>query len=389
MMLSTFAVRFSLLILLVVVVVNGDTKEGGMRMMTTQSPAVGAVINRSSWMGSLSPLQRARPLREWILPGSHDSATYTLNISATPPMQDEMYQILLDLAEDPITAPLARGPIDDLTLTQAMPIAAQLQLGIRAFDLRLTYNPNTGAFYFSHSFVAVDADATMQSVVTFLREHPSELILMQLTSDWEHRNQTDPWIGAWLSRIVFDVAGPGLLVPSNITSLGPEPFGAPGMSIESLTTAGHQLMLFADVPQTSLSGSSKSHNVTSFVWPASGVNGFWPNGQDVNESVSRIDEYVFGTNGTTIQNSSVSLNLIFFTITPDEASIVQNVVDHLGNLTNMTSLHDYAVEMRPPTDVILSRVFGGDSADWKQINVVSMDWPEASLIDRIISYNTL
>jgi hypothetical protein len=337
----------------------------------------------ADWMANLPISVRTAALKHLIVPGSHDSATYTLDIAATPPMQGSIYQVLLDLLADPLTALIADAPIHDLTLTQRGMIAPfQLESGIRALDLRVLYNPanvqqSLDPFFFSHSFAAVPMNETLRGVASFLTAHAGEVIIVQLSVDWEHRNQTLPHLPTVMG-IVRDILGEWLVpVPVENTSTYANFFVE--TSLATLVDAGHRVLFSLD--ETSV-------DVRSFpgIWNASAVNTFWPNGQTANMSMSTIDAYLYGADpsNTMPENNNDQLNLVFFTITPSDASIVQNVLDHIWNLTNVTSLRDYAQEMRAPTLSALAKAVGVDK---KRISIVSIDWPDAEMISAIIALN--
>lgn len=102
--------------------------------------------------------------------------------------------------------------------------------------------------------------------------------------------------------------------------------------------------------------------------------------QTVNESMTAIYSYM----ATMPEGNDEQLNLIFFTVTPSDESIVINVIEHLGNLTNTTSLRDYARGMRPPTMTALTAAF---TEEHKKINIVSVDWPTDELVAFVIGLN--
>lgn len=323
------------------------------------------------WMSRLSDAALNRGFKNLVLPGSHDSATHTIQFNATPAMQDSVYQLLLDAALDPLTGELVAAPIRELTVTQRGAIAEQLSCGVRALDLRVLYNANLSAsfeecLFFSHSFAAVPVVATLLDIAAFLESAPREILVIQLASDWEHRLQTEP-VFSQILAVVEGVLG-SWLVPRNDTG-----------NFENLTPAlllesGHRVFLTSDA---SLFNAS-SHPL---IWPSAAVNSFWPNGQTVNASMLLIDDYLANQMPS---NNSGELNLIFFTVTPSDASIVEDVIDHLGNLTNMTSLRDYARDMRRPTLEALGKYVARNDA---KISIVSVDWPDYELISFVVSLN--
>jgi hypothetical protein len=86
------------------------------------------------------------------------------------------------------------------------------------------------------------------------------------------------------------------------------------------------------------------------------------------------------------QDVATQLNLIFFTVTPDDASIISDIIAHLGNLTNTTSLRDFARAIRPPTIEILQHAVRQEHLP---VNIVSVDWPNSDLIQYVVECNPL
>ena len=354
----------------------------------------------ADWMGELPLSVRSLPLWDVILPASHDSAAHTLNFSATPSIRGpgkEVFQVLLDLARDQRTSALVAGPIEALTVTQPLSIAAQLEQGVRALDFRVLYNRTSGSFFFSHTYAAVDMRSGLDALAAFLRRHPTEVLVVQLSADYQHRPQVLPLLDHVLGNVT-EALGEWLM-PFNASA----DFAAEGMSLERLASNDRRVLFVC----------GESFNATApygpWVWPSGTVTSFWPNAQTVNASMSRIVEYLNGTSqhdagalGTPHDatalargyppnrrlaipvNNTNQLNLVFFTLTPDVQSIVADVLEHLGNLTNMTSLRDYADWMRPPTEAALETFVGRMN---RPLHLVSVDWPTDDLVGLVIGLN--
>ena len=326
-------------------------------------------VCQADWMGQLPANIRRKPLKYFTLPGSHDSATHRIDFNATPPMSgsgNEVYQILLDLALDPFTAPIVIEPILELTITQRLKIAEQLEQGIRAFDLRVLVNKTTNTMYFAHSFVAVPMIETVQAVATFLTHHPNEIIVIQVSPDWAHLSATVPLMPEILGNLT------AILGKWMVPATDPIYTNFSALPLQTLMDQNKRIFL------SCLAEYSQKDFPT--VWPGASVNNFWPNGQSVSESEGIINAYLEHFPA----DNADQLNLIFFTVTPDDDSIVIDVLDHLGNLSNMTSLRDYARGIRPYTIATLQQAVG---VEHKPINIVSVDWADDDLVGIIIGLN--
>lgn len=109
--------------------------------------------SRTRWMRGLDD---SIPLSQLSLPGTHDSMAHKSN--------------LLGL---------------DITRTQTMDLWAQLTSGIRALDIRLYYEPDGQSFSIHHGTVHVgyDLDDVLTTVQKFLKQYPSETVVMRLKQE--------------------------------------------------------------------------------------------------------------------------------------------------------------------------------------------------------------
>ena len=116
-----------------------------------QSPRTDA----SDWLSSIPD---DRPLTDLAIPGTHDSGA--------------LYSIA-----------------DVAGKCQSLSIADQLEIGVRFFDIRLQLRGSDLAVV--HSFVdqLTDFDEVLDAMTSFLREHPSEFLLVSIKED---ADPTDP-----------------------------------------------------------------------------------------------------------------------------------------------------------------------------------------------------
>lgn len=80
--------------------------------------------------------------------------------------------------------------IKDWTLTQDLGIYEQLQKGIRALDLRVTYH--NGNFYFSHTFFCIRADKALREIRRYIDDvRELRFVCLFFKPDWEYRGTFD------------------------------------------------------------------------------------------------------------------------------------------------------------------------------------------------------
>jgi hypothetical protein len=121
---------------------------------------VHAQTSYENWMGDLAPVIGQRPLRQVVIPGSHDAATYD--------------------GWDIFTQGLAE--------VQSVDITSQLNGGSRWFDLRFTYYDwpfvSAGADYWTWHGIAVSSQVRMgqvlAAVVEWSQRHPREIVMLNI-----------------------------------------------------------------------------------------------------------------------------------------------------------------------------------------------------------------
>ena len=88
-------------------------------------------------------------------------------------------------------------PVWPFAQCQNLSISAQLHMGIRAFDLRLTMFE--GVCYISHTFLSsYTLSSVLQEIYTFLEQYPSECVFVFMKEDWKtcvwtQKNYIDVW----------------------------------------------------------------------------------------------------------------------------------------------------------------------------------------------------
>ena len=110
-----------------------------------------AAANHPDCMAALSD---ATPVSQLSVPGTHDSMAYTGTVL-----------------------------LKDISLTQSMNLAQQLQSGIRYLDIRIDYETTFFSIYHGPIYLRATFDNVLNTLSRFLREHPGEFILMRLKQE--------------------------------------------------------------------------------------------------------------------------------------------------------------------------------------------------------------
>lgn len=128
----------------------------GIRRLHTEewSDIVELGYQRPDWMAH-EKVQK-RHVFNLTLPGTHNSATYDFQGARSI---------------------LGQGLAFGLQ-TQHLSIYQQLELGVRAFDLRIAYEFNKGILYIEHGLLTLPLDFVLGQMRDFLEQHSSEVVLV-------------------------------------------------------------------------------------------------------------------------------------------------------------------------------------------------------------------
>ena len=120
----------------------------------------------SDWVSQVYQQRGDTTLRQMVIPGTHDSATYNFSSSS-------------DLAPDANSIyGAAKGVVSDWGKTQSYNIYDMLQMGIRHFDLRIL--KHEGQFVNVHGLVGMTMPDVLAQVRRFSEEHPQEPIILEV-----------------------------------------------------------------------------------------------------------------------------------------------------------------------------------------------------------------
>lgn len=151
----------------------------------------------SHWMGDIAADLGGKPVYRVTLPGSHDSGTF--GISGDSPFAHDgnpnYAQEVIDDINDKlggwsrIFKPVINwlnGKLDDIqagwSKSQTLDIGEQLQLGIRYFDLRVSYEADLDGYYIVHSMVSCPLQSVLDDIRDFCRqsENDKEIVILDI-----------------------------------------------------------------------------------------------------------------------------------------------------------------------------------------------------------------
>lgn len=152
-------------------------------------------------------LYKTFPINNLQVIGTHDSACYQL-------INGNTNSNLVRFANMFKWIPFVNNIIRDWTLTQDRNLYYQLKMGIRAFDLRVTYDPNTQDYYFSHTFFCVRAKEALNDIHRYFLENPHGFLFMIIKPDYEHRATFTPERNKIFKELIYGILG-NMLIPKS------------------------------------------------------------------------------------------------------------------------------------------------------------------------------
>lgn len=294
---------------------------------------------RSRWMEELAPYIKDRPLNRIALPGTHDSATYSLTRDSA---------ISRDAPSAIWNAGLVSGiksRVYDWALAQNLSIADQLQSGIRYLDIRVLDNRLVETFnqdkaiadearekqiFVVHSMFGAQIETVLEQVETFLRNNPKEIVLLRIGT-----NRSDSLSSRGKTHLVNNLVRKrmgDLMAPR---SLGPR------VTPAQLWAAGKRLIVIVD---SSIWADMSPGAETELLWNEDGdsARGFAAMVQDSDMSsegtgkLSVLKAALDRQQAATYHGSQCFQRLVCC-LTPDDASIVSGTIsDWFEPLTSTT-----------------------------------------------------
>lgn len=146
--------------------------------------------DKSSWMKSIRDEVK---LSELALPGTHDSATFDVNL----------YPV-----------------VDDIVSTQTLNFDQQLKYGIRVFDLRIRRTSHSFALHHGPVFLDKMFGSALGSIEAFLQANPTETVLFRLKEEHTANTNVTQSLAQIFDSYMQRYASVYLKSPRNTVTLG-------------------------------------------------------------------------------------------------------------------------------------------------------------------------
>ena len=137
----------------------------------------------SRWMENLPNEKQLSPLKDLVIPGSHDSGTFFLdqNMEIGPDESSAIHTL------GSIFGKVAKSVIHNWSVTQSMTIYEQLLSGIRYLDLRVAYRAEDKKIHVVHGLFGWTIDQVLDEVNRFVANYPKEIVIL----DFNHFYKMD------------------------------------------------------------------------------------------------------------------------------------------------------------------------------------------------------
>lgn len=317
------------------------------------------------WMANLPPEIKKQPITKLKIVGTHDAHAYQLIDYKLPgTITGKIKWAHANSLQKYVG--LGKEFISDWTLTQNKDIFTQLCQGVRAFDLRVTFDTNSGRFIYSHSLACDFAENILDQIADFIKFHPHELIFLWSKPDWEHKDSFSNEAAVKYVELVKNKLGP-VLIPYHSGDL---------KSLHDYTNVGKKNVFFMMDP-LGTGGNPVAGN--PFVWDYGTIKNQWNPTIDRNELYRYNLELVRSS-----QALSNRLTSIGITMSPDNTVIVQELKKRWNPFRKNLTLKEFS---QPIQDQYAMLLRDTNKEKIGNINIWWTDFPTDTFINTVIQSN--
>jgi len=134
-------------------------------------------FSADTWMGHLGKYAPDVRLRDLVIPGTHDSDTYTLRADWGMVPNHPLPEWLMRVFE---YFPWTRKYAVDWGKAQRLSVLQQLEAGVRYLDLRFALRAEDHGVYTCHGLYGQPAVNLFLEIRTFLNQHPREVVFLDI-----------------------------------------------------------------------------------------------------------------------------------------------------------------------------------------------------------------
>ena len=318
-----------------------------------------------SWMSHLSESNKGKKINELLLPGTHDSGAYQLNLRyrINTSFSYTIFNLLGRIC------PCVRKILSSWVLTQDRTIYQQLEDGIRFLDLRITYRHSDQRFYVSHTYSCIPLEEALKDIKSFMNKHAEEALVISLSRDWTHRQGMENQEGnALLSSVSKELKSFLCNNPGNSR------FGE-DMTLKEMTRSGKRIVCYYDGPHTPT-------RAFDFIWNGSNIHSYWTETLSVEEKKECLLNST--KNLARIPKNNKDFNVLCFTLTPSAQDVRSDVFHRVTHpFEEGNNLENLAFKINQ----IMPSFLTENASLLKNVNVITSDFPNSDFVPNIIAVN--
>mmetsp|Transcript_30170 Transcript_30170/g.65190 ORF Transcript_30170/g.65190 Transcript_30170/m.65190 type:complete len:372 (-) Transcript_30170:258-1373(-) len=205
---------------------------------SSSSTAAPAAVPLDSWMGCLpSTSRRNLTICDLALPAAHNSGARQIHCVPPSVLQNHIGR---RFSNSSVVHAVVKPFASQIAVCQSLTITGLLNAGIRVLDFRVAIHAEK--VYLSHSAICdITLEQGLAEASAFLVTHPTEVLVILITRDWDHRHYFDsPEHWANVQQIVKKVLGP------HVAQSEPEALRSP---LEKLCSLQRRAVIMLDIPK--------------------------------------------------------------------------------------------------------------------------------------------
>lgn len=323
------------------------------------------------WMRHLPDYVKKRGINKIIVPGTHDSGAYQVNFTTPVGSVPEKFGAYVGRFFSGIGNIIIKW-----TQTDIYNIYQQLMMGIRALDLRISYNQSNETFYVTHTFACEVSDDVLEQISRFTAAHPSEAIILNVKPDFANVSSMTAQTDQALMQKFINKLGNSLFPTKTENSTSRLEISNTIFPIYADMISIKRPIILSYTPAVSLTNP----NLLLYNWPYGAFNQPWDN-----TSSLTTKEVMMSSDMATFLTTPYYYNSISFTLTPQVSDIILDVLKRLipGHPFKLNSIATLSQEIDSYLDEFLNKY----DKELIFLSSVTFDFPNKELIEKIVKLN--
>ncbi|KAJ7378258.1 PI-PLC X domain-containing protein 2 [Desmophyllum pertusum] len=266
-------------------------------------------IDYSRWMENLPNEKQLIPLTDLVIPGSHDSGTFSLDKNTEiGPDEPCLIRTLGRCCGCCGSGGCVKSVVHNWSVTQSKTIYEQLTSGIRYLDLRVAYRSKDKKIHLLHGLYGWTVQRVLDDVNRFVAENPKEIVIL----DFNHFYNMD---AATRHKTLADM----LIAKFGKSLRAPRGDDGPKATLQEMWGKAETIIVIYH--------NTDVVNAHPSFWSAQFISSPWPNTADVNTLMDYLKEHSAA--------SSVSDDAFHVTqaiLTPQTKTIIKNICSTLKDV---------------------------------------------------------